>query len=510
MPRPWSARMRCAFVAAGESPYATPGLGGDPLHDSLVAVRLVDGRTSCRIAAPRSSPRPVSMFCFGSGVSVPSACSSYSMKTRFQNSRKRSQRVHRARSRARRSRAPRPSPSRARVGAAGAGPADRPEVLGRRQRDDPLGGIPTFFQSSIATSSARARAGVAGVDAHPDAGPSRAACARGRTRVASSIAPSLKYCPNEKLPSISKNVRWWPSSPTSSMSAVRKHFCDVVVSGAGRLLETEEERHLRLHARGREQRRVVVRSRDERRRGRRRWPFSSKNERKPSRSSAVVRIPGFYERGEPGAVARRRAAVLVRRPVPRRAQLLVELGLAARGGVLRDRHRLARVAARTERGQTPCDTAGREPADLLHRRRDRRRDGADRGVGALGHRDGAVRHDVELVELVVHAVDRAAGLDDHRQQVALGALDERREPRERPAEADEHVRERRAPLATKKRRARSRGRRRRSAQNGHRPDLVLGSGDVRDDAGSDDGVVVVERGDLARARRRRRARRARA
>ena len=26
--------------------------------------------------------------------------------------------------------------------------------------------------------------------------------------VAYSIAPSLKYCPNEKLPSISKNVRW--------------------------------------------------------------------------------------------------------------------------------------------------------------------------------------------------------------------------------------------------------------------------------------------------------------
>jgi hypothetical protein len=24
IPRPWSARMRCAFVAAAESPYATP------------------------------------------------------------------------------------------------------------------------------------------------------------------------------------------------------------------------------------------------------------------------------------------------------------------------------------------------------------------------------------------------------------------------------------------------------------------------------------------------------
>jgi hypothetical protein len=51
--------------------------------------------------------------------------------------------------------------------------------------------------------------------------------------VAYSIAPALKYCPNEKLPSISKNVRWYPSRPTSSMSGVRKHFCDVHVSSAG-------------------------------------------------------------------------------------------------------------------------------------------------------------------------------------------------------------------------------------------------------------------------------------
>jgi hypothetical protein len=43
----------------------------------------------------------------------------------------------------------------------------------------------------------------------------------------------LKYCPNEKLPSISKKVRCEPSSPTSSMSWVRKHFCTVVSRGAG-------------------------------------------------------------------------------------------------------------------------------------------------------------------------------------------------------------------------------------------------------------------------------------
>ena len=39
----------------------------------------------------RSSPMPVSMFCFGSGVIVPSSARSYCMKTRFQYSRNRSQ-----------------------------------------------------------------------------------------------------------------------------------------------------------------------------------------------------------------------------------------------------------------------------------------------------------------------------------------------------------------------------------------------------------------------------------
>ena len=81
-----------------------------------------------------------------------------------------------------------------------------------------------------------------------------------------SIAPSLKYWPNEKLPSISKNVRWNVSSPTSSMSGVRKHFWHVVVVRRGRRLAAEEVRHLRLHAGAGQQRRAVVRARDQRRR----------------------------------------------------------------------------------------------------------------------------------------------------------------------------------------------------------------------------------------------------
>jgi hypothetical protein len=94
-------------------------------------------------------------------------------------------------------------------------------------------GIPTFSQWPIASSSG------------PSFRPGSPACTLTHTRsqssfrrswmnsLAYSIAPSLKYWPNEKLPSISKNVRWYVSSPTSSMSGVRKTFWHVVVNGAG-------------------------------------------------------------------------------------------------------------------------------------------------------------------------------------------------------------------------------------------------------------------------------------
>ena len=50
---------------------------------------------------------------------------------------------------------------------------------------------------------------------------------------AHSIAYCLKYSPNEKLPIISKKVRWRAVFPTSSMSPVRKHFWTDVARGAG-------------------------------------------------------------------------------------------------------------------------------------------------------------------------------------------------------------------------------------------------------------------------------------
>src|SRR5206468_9378074 len=102
--------------------------------------------------------------------------------------------------------------------------------------------------------------------------------------------PSLKYSPNEKLPSISKKVRWKVSSPTSSMSGVRKTFCTVVTSGAGGssrprkngisgCIPAETSSVERSSARG-------ISGAE----GRNSWPLDSKNARNPARSSAVVRM----------------------------------------------------------------------------------------------------------------------------------------------------------------------------------------------------------------------------
>src|SRR5581483_8185291 len=114
------------------------------------------------------------------------------------------------------------------VGPARPRAAARPEVLRRRQPDDPLRRhadlLPELDRDLV---GAEAELGVAGVYADPEPVPVELEA------VADPIAPSLKYRPNEKLPSISKNVRCDPSSPTSSMSTVRKHFWAVVVNGAG-------------------------------------------------------------------------------------------------------------------------------------------------------------------------------------------------------------------------------------------------------------------------------------
>src|SRR5262249_16138870 len=115
--------------------------------------------------------------------------------------------------------------------------------------------------------------------------------------VAYAIAPSLKYWPKEKLPSISKNVRWYVSRPTSSMSGVRKHFCTVVTSSAGGgsrprkygicgCIPADVSSVERSSARG-------ISDAD----GRRRGSFDWKKERNPSRISADVCTPSILGAG---------------------------------------------------------------------------------------------------------------------------------------------------------------------------------------------------------------------
>src|SRR6267142_3912309 len=94
------------------------------------------------------------------------------------------------------------------------------------------------------------------------------------------------------------------------MSGVRKHFCAVVVSGAGggsrprkygicgcmpAVVKSVE----RSSARGTSDAE-----------GRRRWPFSSKNERKPSRISLEVRTGGHCTERDPAPLRRRIALCL--------------------------------------------------------------------------------------------------------------------------------------------------------------------------------------------------------
>ena len=207
------------------------------------------------------------MFCFGSGVSEPSACSSNSMKTRFQNSRKRSQSqpgAHSARPQ------PTSSPQSKNIsesGPHGPGPPTDQKLSARGSRTIRSGGMPIASQARTATSSSPS----------PSSGSPAKTVTQIRSRSsfmcsnmnsqASSIAPSLKYWPNEKLPSISKKVSVRLFRPTSSMSGVRKTFCTVVSSGAGGSSQPEEERHQRLHPGRDQQRRAVVGARDQRGRG---------------------------------------------------------------------------------------------------------------------------------------------------------------------------------------------------------------------------------------------------
>ncbi len=94
-------------------------------------------------------------------------------------------------------------------------------------------GTPTPCHSSIASSSGPSPSCVvAFVDRDPDFCGSKPKTSSAAVH-ANSIAPALKYSPTEKLPSISKNVRWRVVVPMMSMSTLRKHFWQLVRSDAG-------------------------------------------------------------------------------------------------------------------------------------------------------------------------------------------------------------------------------------------------------------------------------------
>jgi hypothetical protein len=133
------------------------------------------------------------MFCSGSGVTVPSPPSSYSMKTRFQNSRNRSQRGHAGAQ----SGSPHPNSSPqsqyiSESGPHGPGPPTDQKFSEVGSGTMRSGGIPMRFHSSIASSSGPSCS--CGSPAWTVTQMrSQSSCMRSRTNsVASSIAPSLK------------------------------------------------------------------------------------------------------------------------------------------------------------------------------------------------------------------------------------------------------------------------------------------------------------------------------
>src|SRR5437868_6010298 len=149
------------------------------------------------------------MFLVGSSVSVPSEWSSYDMKTRFPNSRKRSQRVQPGLQ----SSLPQPTSSPqsqyiSESGPHGPGPPTDQKFSDEGSGTIRSGGMPILSQSAIASSSGPSFSSGSPAWTLTQIR-SQSSLRWFRTKsVAYSIAPSLKYCPNEKLPSISKKVRW--------------------------------------------------------------------------------------------------------------------------------------------------------------------------------------------------------------------------------------------------------------------------------------------------------------
>ncbi len=153
-----------------------------------------------------------------------------------------------------------------RVRAAGARPADRPEVLGRGQRHDPLGRHPDLLpEVDRDLVRAELELGVAGVDAHPDPLPVEAeALAEELGRVRDRAV--LEVLPEREVAEHLEERQVVGVEPDLVDVGRPEHLLAGGRQRRGRRLTAQEVRHLGLHPRRRQEGRAVVCPRDERRR----------------------------------------------------------------------------------------------------------------------------------------------------------------------------------------------------------------------------------------------------
>ena len=265
MPRPWSARIAVRLRRLGRVAVRDAALGRDPAHDRLVAVGLVDRHRRPAGSRPCARcPCRCRRSASGSGVSVPSACSSNSMKTRFQNSRKRSQRVQPgSQSGCAAAVLLAPVPVHLRVGPA--------RARGRRPtRSSPTRAARTIRSARLADLApvlvrdlvlAEPELGVAGEDGDPE--PLGVELQVLEHELPGELDRALLEVLAER--EVAEHLE------ERQVRAVEADLVDVRRAEAllhgrqqrrRRLLAAEEERHQRLHPGGREQRRAVVGARD--------------------------------------------------------------------------------------------------------------------------------------------------------------------------------------------------------------------------------------------------------
>ena len=356
---------------AGESPYDDARLRGDPLHDPLVAVVLVHRADALEDRGAALEPEPRVDVLRGQRRQRPVRV----LLVRHEDEVPELEKPVTARARGRAVRLAAavllaPVPEDLGVRAARAGAADGPEVLDGRQRNDALGRhsdpLPELDRVLVGPEL---QLRVTGVHRDPDAIPVELHALLDELRRECDRA-LLEVLPERE---VAEHLE------EGQVMAVEPDIVDVDGAEAllrrrrerrRRWLETEEVRHLRLHAGGREKARLVVGARNQ---GGRRHAqvilFLEEREKALAQlggrlacrdsTSALSERPDGLRRGwrlglgpglrrggaRPGVSSRIGGG-------PSALQLRVELRLAPAGGLLRDVHGFARTPSRAERGET--------------------------------------------------------------------------------------------------------------------------------------------------------------